>query len=150
MRLITKTTLLFLLLALAVFGIGGIITYNNVWKEVQQETDYALASQLRLTVKSLREGTAPEVLINKKVKIVPAKPAAEKRTKPVFSDTLAMHMQLKRMEQQRKATVVREVHGTWYQISITDVFIELEDVYEGVFFTHASHVSFPGSNLITI
>ena len=132
MRLITKTTLLYLLLALAVFSIGGVITYQNVRKTVQEETDYALMAVLRLTVKSMKEGTPPSSLENRKIRIEEITAPEAFSPRPVFSDTLAMHFQLERMEQQRKASIVREINGVWYRLSVTDVIIELHDVYDGV------------------
>ncbi|MEM1321296.1 MAG: HAMP domain-containing sensor histidine kinase [Bacteroidota bacterium] len=135
MRLITKTTLWYLLLALMVFGVGGWMTYTQVKKEVKRETDYSLRSNMRMLINAIKEGSPIEALRNSKVEIR----AIEAPTKPLeprgyFSDTLALHPSPKidALEPFRKLTAVRQINGQHYWISIIDVFIESDDMVQGV------------------
>ena len=132
MRLITKTTLLFLVLALIVFGIGGIVIYKGVQKEVARETDYALRYHLKVIVEGVEAGKPIEDYLGHKVRIQQLDGTPVEESKPVFTDTMAMHPQLDRMEIHRKLTVVKPLKGINYRIEIMDVFIETGDVFDGV------------------
>lgn len=132
MRLITKATLLFLIVALVVFGVGGIITYQMVVQEVQLETDYYLNETFKATVKGIRSGKSIEALDNEKVLITKLQGTNWPDTLPVYKDTIAEHFNLRRLEPHRNLTRVKEIDGNYYRISITDVLIELDDMYEGV------------------
>lgn len=132
MRLITKATLLFLVVALVVFGVGGIITYQMVVQEVQLETDYYLNETFKATVKGIRSGKSIEALDNKKVVITRLQGSNWPDTIPVYKDTIAEHFNLRRPEPHRNLTRTKEIDGIYYRISITDVLIELDDMYEGV------------------
>lgn len=132
MNLITKTTLFYLLVAMLVFGAGGVVTFYLVQKEVQKETDFALWDNLNELTEEVAEGVPLSFLKRGKVDIEDLG-AAPRDTFCIFSDTLAPHPYLEgKMEPYRKVTAVREVKGNYYQISITDVFIETDDIYEVV------------------
>ena len=133
MSLLTKTTLLFLVVALLVFGIGGVITYQLVKAEVQLETDYYLNETFKATVERIKEGLSIKVLENGKVRITVVEPSQVKDTLSHYRDTIAEHFNLHRLEPHRNLTRTKEIDGTFYKISITDVLIELDDMYEGVF-----------------
>ncbi|MCO6480968.1 MAG: HAMP domain-containing histidine kinase [Phaeodactylibacter sp.] len=132
MSLITKTTLFYLLVALLVFGAGGIVTFYLVQKEVQKETDFALWDNLNDITAEIEEGVPLAFLKRGKVDITDLGPLP-RDTFLTFSDTLAPHPYLQgQMEPFRKITAVREVGGRYYQVSITDVFIETDDIYDVV------------------
>lgn len=132
MRLITKAILLFLVVALLVFGVGGIVTYQMVVQEVQLETDYYLDETFKATVQGIQSGKAIEALDNEKVVITPLVGLNYPDTLPHYKDTIAEHFNLHRPEPHRNLTRIKEIDGTYYRISITDVLIELDDMYEGV------------------
>lgn len=132
MSLLTKATLLFLFVALVVFGVGGIITYQLVVQEVQLETDYYLNETLKATVKGIEAGKSIEALDNEKVLIIPLVGSNWPDTLTHYRDTIAEHFNLHRLEPHRNLTKVKAINGTYYRISITDVLIELDDMYEGV------------------
>lgn len=132
MRLITKAILLFLVVALLVFGVGGIVTYQMVVQEVQLETDYYLDETFKATVQGIQSGKAIEALDNEKVVITPLVGLSYPDTLPHYKDTIAEHFNLHRPEPHRNLTRIKEIDGTYYRISITDVLIELDDMYEGV------------------
>ncbi|MCB0633563.1 MAG: HAMP domain-containing sensor histidine kinase [Saprospiraceae bacterium] len=132
MSLLTKTILLFLVVALLVFGVGGIITYQLVVKEVKVETDYYLHETYKATIGGIRAGKPIEALDNEKVLITKLQGTNWTDTLSHYKDTLAEHFNLHRMEPHRNLTRIKEIDGTFYRISITDVLIELDDMYEGV------------------
>ncbi|MCB0569989.1 MAG: HAMP domain-containing histidine kinase [Phaeodactylibacter sp.] len=132
MNLITKATILYLLVALLVFGIGGVVAYVLVENEVRKETDFALRDNLNQLSEELAEGIPLSILRRGKVDI------AELGTIPrdtffIYSDTLAPHPYLEGvMEPYRKLTAVRKVGEEYYHFSITDVIIETDDIYDVV------------------
>lgn len=132
MRLIIKTTLLYLALAVVVFCIGGIVTYQMVNKEVALETDYELKYHFKSLLHSIREGHPIDPFRNDKIAIKEINTAFPIDTTVIFSDTIAMHPRLKRLEPHRKLTAVRQVNGQFYRFSMFEVIIEDDDVYEGV------------------
>ncbi|PHN05907.1 sensor histidine kinase [Flavilitoribacter nigricans] len=132
MRLLTKATLLFLVVALLVFGVGGIITYQMVVEEVQLETDWYLDETFKATVKGIRAGKSIEALDNEKVIITPLLGANWPDTMAHYKDTIAEHFNLRRLEPHRNLTKIKKIDDTYYRISITDVLIEVDDMYEGV------------------
>lgn len=132
MSLLTKTILLFLVVALLVFGVGGIITYRLVVEEVQSETDYYLHETFKATVRGIKAGKSIEALDNEKVLITRLEGNHWTDTLSHYKDTIAEHFNLHRMEPHRNLTRIKEIDGTYYRISITDVLIELDDMYEGV------------------
>jgi signal transduction histidine kinase len=130
MRIISKTTLYFLVIAVVVFTIGGFITFNLIRSEVDQETDFFLRSALINIENQIKNGVNSDELNSERVQIkkVDRGPATE----PVFSDTLAMHQFLKRLESHRKLTVTKEIDSQFYHISIFDILFEQDDIFESV------------------
>lgn len=132
MNLIIKTTLLYLLVAMLVFSIGGVVTYNMVQKEVKKETDYDLRYNYKQIVKAIEAGAPIELLKDDRVNITTLAAVSPKDMQRVFADTLASHPYLDRLEDQRMLTGVEEIDGKYYRITVMDVFIESDDIYEGV------------------
>lgn len=133
MSLIWKITLFYLLTAVLVFGLGGLMTYEVVKREIKKETDYALRHHLREIVENIEEDLPLELLRRSKVEIEALPPGLAQDTTYYFSDTLAAHSYLKGvMEPHRKLKVVKHIAGQDYQIAITDVLIERDDIYDVV------------------
>ena len=132
MTLLAKTTLFYLLVALLVFGVGGVVTYKMVKKEVEKETDYYLWGTYRQLVDAIRDGKPPRAFNNDKVQICELEDRAWTDTLAIFSDTLGNHFTLDRLEPHRKLTKIKNIDGTWYQFSLIDALIEPDDMYEGV------------------
>ncbi|MBK7874041.1 MAG: HAMP domain-containing histidine kinase [Saprospiraceae bacterium] len=132
MNLIVKTTLFYLVVALLVFSIGGVVTYHMVKKEVQKETDYDLRYNFKQIVKAIEAGAPIELLIDDRVNIIPVVNILPQDTLRVYADTLASHPYLDREERQRMLTSTEEINGKFYRITAMDVFIESDDIYEGV------------------
>ncbi len=134
MRLLLKVTLYYLAIALVVFGIGGIMTYNIFQKQIQRETDRYLISRLKGLQNSLINGESPTAFISKNVSIKEVNSTVEEM-KHSFKDTLANHPNphIDRLEQHRKLSAVRKIKDKTYKIEIFDVIVESDDIYSGVF-----------------
>ena len=132
MRLITKTTLLFILVSLIVFGVGGRISYSMIKKEVQNETDYFLSEHLRMLITAIEEGKSIEALENEKTAICKLNDENVVEQENQFKDTIAMHLILDRPEPHRKLETVRLINGEYYRISMFDVLIESDDMLDAV------------------
>lgn len=132
MRLITKATLLYLFIMSLVFSLGGVITYQTVMKAVARETGYSLAQNMYLLEDAIREGKPLDALQSSKTQITKVTSFQPSDTVYNFSDTMAMHPYWKRLEPHRKLTVTRKVDTAYYRFNMIDVFLETDDVSEGV------------------
>ena len=130
MRIITKTTLYFLVIAIVVFTVGGFITFNLIRNEVDKETDFFLREALVNLEHQIKNGATPDQLNSERVTIIKEDNGLE--TEVVFSDTLAMHQFLKRLEPHRKLTVTKEIDGQFYRINMIDILFEQDDIFESV------------------
>lgn len=132
MRLITKTTLFYLLIALLVFGIGGYLTYYAIKQEISLETDYEMVTDYRMLRAAIVSGKPIDALQNEKVSIKELTELNPLDTNYQFSDTLAFHPYWKRLEPYRQLKVSKEINGAYYKISIVDNFLEVDDMMDGV------------------
>ncbi len=132
LNLITKTTLAFLVLALAAFGIGRYIAVGMISQEVKKETEFSLIESYFQIARSIERGIDPASLENDKISISRLYALNPTDTQFVFADTLAMHPLLKRNEPFRQLKTNRFIAGEYYSISIMDVFMEADDIEEMV------------------
>ncbi len=134
MRLLSKTTMFYLLISVVVFGIGGIVAYNLISDEISKETDYYLDTLLDRIDRRLESWVERDIDVTRmnsdRVHILELPSGVQ--TDPVFSDTLALHPYLNQMEIMRKLTAVREIGGRTFQVVINDVIVEKDDIYESV------------------
>ncbi len=131
MRLIFKFTLLFLLISLGVFFLGGVITFQVVKKEIDLEQERFLKERLQSVTRMIERRQPTENLIRDKIQIYPLLKAGEE-TEIQYSDTIVMHSDLERLEPHIKLDVTREIKGKFYYISIHDLIIEDDDIVESV------------------
>ena len=135
MRLISKITLYYLGIAIVVFTLGGVITYNLISQEIAKETDYYLAGSLPTMeehiARAIRRGRGLERFNSNQVEVREVFDVTPYE-KPIFSDTVAMHPHINQMETMRKLKVVKEVEGKLLEIIMIDVFVEDSDIYESV------------------
>ncbi|MBK7938899.1 MAG: hypothetical protein IPJ82_18310 [Lewinellaceae bacterium] len=128
MSLLTKITILNLLLAFAAFGIGGVRVYHKFRFEVQRETDFTLMESFDQVEQIIRAGVPAADLQNRLMSIARVDTAGPADRKMVFADTLAQHPVLKRPELFRKLTVTREIDGQFYRFMLMNVVIEQSDI----------------------
>jgi signal transduction histidine kinase len=131
MRLISKALLWYLLLAVVVFGLGGIITFVLVKDAVEKETDYELSRNLRQIQRAIEKGQPTDLLENEMVKIYPLNQAPVEEDR-FYSDTLVYHARTERMENFRKLVAFRNVEERPYKIEIIDIYFEQDDIIEVV------------------
>lgn len=131
MRLIIKFTLLFLLVSLGVFFLGGVITYQVVKKEIDEEQERFLLERLDFFTSWIERRSPSEAFVRDKLSIIPLEMFTEE-TEVMFSDTVVMHSTLERLEPHIKLDVIREINGKLYKISIHDLIVEEDDIVESV------------------
>ncbi|MBT28281.1 MAG: hypothetical protein CMO01_01380 [Thalassobius sp.] len=131
MRLIFKITLVYLIITLFVFVLGAVITYQVIKREIDFEQQNFLRARLRETTRMIERRKLDHNFIREKFAIIPLNGEVEE--KPiVFSDTLFMHQDLKRIEPHLKLDVTRKIGERYYKISIYDLIIEADDIEDGV------------------
>lgn len=132
MRLLTKTTILYLLLSLIVFSIGGVVALKFIRSEVEKETDYALRDNYRDARRAIKSGVPIEALNTRKVRIDSVPLSEVSDTTGTFSDTLGPHPFLDEMEPYRKLTITKVIKGKAYRMEFQENFLEQDDSYEVV------------------
>lgn len=130
MNLIIRVTILFALVSLVVFFIGGVISFRIMMREVNAEQRHFLNERLDRVVRMIERRKPEDTLRLNKLIIVPLN-----ETRPegkIFSDTLVMHTQLERIEPHLKLNATKTINNRSYFISLYDVVIEPDDIQEGV------------------
>lgn len=135
MKLLLRTTLYYIIISFAVFSIGSIIIYNIFLNEIRKETDLYLIERFHTVLNILRSDNVPSTLEGFKLNIdtLNYTPESVGRSSFVFSDTMVMHMYLKRMENNRKLIGVANVDGRYLKLTLFDVIVESDDIMDGVF-----------------
>ncbi|NQZ75762.1 MAG: HAMP domain-containing histidine kinase [Ekhidna sp.] len=130
MNLIVRITIIFVVVSLVVFAIGGVISFNIMMGEVQYEQRRFLEERLD-RVENMIERRAPEDTIRWAKMIV--YPLADiQAEKMVFSDTLVLHAQLGRIEPHLRLDAIKNHNNRSYAISLYDVIIEEDDIRDGL------------------
>ncbi|WP_020526682.1 sensor histidine kinase [Flexithrix dorotheae] len=130
MNLLLKTTLYYLIIALAVFGIGIWITFSVIKKDVDLETDRYLWEKHKDITQAISRGVAVTDINNEKINISLLEGNNLQAVKPYFSDTIVQHRILKREEPHRKLNAIEKINDQFYQITLYDVILETDDIYE--------------------
>ncbi len=129
MRLLTKTTLWYLVFALIMFSIGGVIAISTVRTVVNRETDYELKRSLR----QIRDAAAMENGIwvlneNPNISIREFPPGQIIRQDTILKDTLIFLKRTDRVEAYRKLITNTKIEDKFYHIEISNIFIEEGDI----------------------
>ena len=134
MKLLLKTSLLYLLIILMVFIVGSIVTYDIFEHEIQIETDHFLAERFHAVHEDLLSAEPARAYPGEKLLIdtLHFQPAATGKASFCFSDTLVMHQQLRRMEEHRKLIGYAQVNDTYLQLTFYDLIVERDDIMDGV------------------
>ncbi|MEP1033102.1 HAMP domain-containing sensor histidine kinase [Ekhidna sp.] len=130
MNLIVRITILFVLVSLIVFLIGGVISFNVMMDEVNSEQERFLIERLDRMHTRIEKRPQKDTLKWTKLMVIPL---AEYQVERVtFSDTLVVHSQLDRLEPHLKLDAIRNINGTSYQIILYDIIVEADDIKEGL------------------
>ena len=133
MRLIAKATAYYLATSILALGVGGVVAYNLIESEIQKETEYELFGSLERIEERIDRLLSRDMELdrmNSDQLLVQETIGPESEAQ--FSDTLAMHPRLERLERMRKLSTVREVQGRFFRIELIDVLVEDSDIYESV------------------
>ena len=134
MRLLIKTSLVYMLITLVVFIIGSTITYNIFQRQIVRETDRYLVEKYFAAVNGLRAGEHASAYAGQKTVIDTLLQAPEllDRASFSFSDTIVWHKWLKRMESNRKLVANTRIDEQLLKITTYDVIVESDDIQYGV------------------
>ena len=134
MKLLLKTSLLYLLIIMVVFSLGSIITFDIFEDEIKTETDKFLKERFYMMHESLLAGEPAHPYPGEKLIIdtLNYQPELTGKASFQFSDTLAMHKYLKRMEDHRKLVGYAQVDDTYLRVTLYDVIVEKDDIMDGV------------------
>lgn len=129
MRLLTKTTLWYLVFALIMFTIGGMIALSMVRTVVNRETDYELSTTLRQIRNASSLDNGLEVFNNNNsISIREFPPGAVVKMDTIFKDTLIYLKRTDRVEPFRKLITNTKLNDKYYHIEISNIFIEEGDI----------------------
>jgi len=131
MRLILKITIIYLLISLVVFLLGGLITFEVINREVDFEQKGFLRERLTSVSHMIEHRHLDHPIVRDKIAVYPLTEHHED-TEIVYSDTLVMHATLQRMEPHVKLDVIKNINDRSYKISIYDLIIEQDDIADGV------------------
>lgn len=130
MNLIVRITILFVLVSLIVFLVGGVISFNVMMREVNMEQERFLTERLDRMLTRIERRPPRDTLRWTKMKVIPLDQYHEEMKS--FSDTLVMHSQLERLEPHLQLEAIRNIDGKSYKIILYDIIIEADDIREGV------------------
>lgn len=131
MRLIIKITIIYALIAFFVFLIGGYINYTVMSREIDKEQRFFLNDRLKHTVTWIEKRNLDKPFERNKLKITPL-PELVEETNNIYSDTLALHEDLQRIEPHIKLDVIKNINGRSYKIMLYDLIIESDDIEDVV------------------
>lgn len=129
MRLLTKTTLWYLVFALIMFTVGGLIAMSMVRTVVNQETDYELSTTLRQIRNAASFENGLEIFNkSKSIKIREFPEGAVIKPDTIFKDTLIYLKRTDRVESFRKLITNTQLEDKFYHIEISNIFLEEGDI----------------------
>ncbi len=130
MRLISKTTLLYLLLAFIVFSLGGVISLEQFKKAVSQETDYELMGAYFRTKEEVKKGNVDAIVTSKYLEIMPLESNFQYDTTQAFTlrDTNIYLKRTEQIETFRKLIGFVSHGDQHYRVEIIDIFFEDADL----------------------
>lgn len=138
MKLITKTSLYYLLLSIPMLILSGFISYFIITKEVKDSNNELLLNRKKLIEKYLIDNDtialsliikSKEAQINKIVQ-----PNYENGAKTFFSDTLIYDKNEKELASNRMITSIMQIRNENYQIKIWRSTLEFNELFEGIFY----------------
>ncbi len=134
MKLINKFILVYLLISLFVFSLGGVISFYTFSTVNDSETDAELWGQTHQVSKLLKRGTSSEALSeDREMNIKILKDTTDLQISTVYKDTTDYHHASRAVIPYRKITAVRKINDVWYQIEIHNSLLEPEDTFIGAF-----------------
>lgn len=131
MRLLTKVTILYLLIALLVFAVGGVMAYYIIMAEIEAEHRRFLRRRLDRTAELIQRGEKIHDYDGEKLKVVALGDQGEERDY-WSSDTMVWHRYLEREEMHYKVSTVKKIRDQYYYLETYDVIVESDDISDAV------------------
>ncbi|MEP5105501.1 MAG: HAMP domain-containing sensor histidine kinase, partial [Ekhidna sp.] len=125
-----RITILFVIVSLFVFLLGGVISFNVMMREVNYEQQRFLMERLERMESRLARRPVQDSLQWAKLTVIRLDDRVEESTS--FSDTIVIHSQLEREELHLKLDAIRNIDDVSYKISLYDIIIESDDIREGL------------------
>ncbi|MDX2249549.1 MAG: HAMP domain-containing sensor histidine kinase [Bacteroidia bacterium] len=132
MKLLVKLTFYYLVITLVIFGLGGVMTFNIIRQTVVLELDRYLRHELRKVYAAIEQDVPINALNRSNLQILQLQEDNPIETGITMTDTVVYHIYLKRNEPNRKATVIKEIKGNYYHITIFDQIVEDDDIYDSL------------------
>jgi signal transduction histidine kinase len=130
MNLVVRITLLFVMVALVVFIVGGVISYGVMMREVNLEQERFLLGRLDKVESYISRRPPKDTVTRNDLLIIPLQQLHKERVE--FRDTIVIHAQLQRPEPHLKLNAIKNVDGRSYFVSLYDVIIEPDDILDAV------------------
>lgn len=121
----------YILITTIVFLIGGVIAFQIMNREVQNEQKWYLGERMPSIIKYLERRQPENNVIRDKMIIMPLLDSVPELN-PVYSDTMVMHTTLQRMEPHMKLEAVKNIKGRSYRIILYDLVVESDDIEDVV------------------
>lgn len=130
MKLLTRTTLIYVCITLVVFAFGSLLFYSFLSSLVIEEATEALEARKQLVIRALdTDSVVYNTALNNDIVI--------KETAGEFSDRLTDTTIFQELEKEeapyRLLTFHHLIHGRHYAVSIRSAVLESDDLIEGVF-----------------
>jgi signal transduction histidine kinase len=134
MKLLNLLTSVYLIITMLALLIGGYFIYKKLEAEIDFELGMELDRQIEAYAERIRQGVAPEALVNERLEIIelPYNLEVEELS---LNDTIAYHDPLSKDEKQLKASRSFKIGNQHFRISYYNLVIEAEDITETVVFT---------------
>jgi signal transduction histidine kinase len=132
MRLLTRTTLYYFFISIAVFGIGSLVAYWIISDISDKDLNEFFERREAQTVERIQEGDVPPE--NKRTRdFIRKLEKAPASLKPTFKDTT---FYFGRWETHvRRKSIIRLINGEYYQINIYKSIKETDDELESALYT---------------
>lgn len=128
MRIALQSILWYFLLAIFVFGLGGMIAFVLVSDAVRVETDYELLGRLYQTKRALRDGAPIRYINNSNVHVSVLDKDLQIQRDSFYQDTIIYLRRTGREESFRKLVAFQPINNQNYRIEIVDIIFEQEDI----------------------
>jgi signal transduction histidine kinase len=137
MKLITKTSLYYLILSVPILILSGFICFHVITREVKESNDDLLLNRKIQVEQYLQNNDTVSlnlIIKSKEVQIIKINQANFKdNTNPIFSDTLILDVKENEMAPNRMITSPVKVRNANYQVKIWRTTLEYDELLKGIF-----------------
>ena len=134
MKLLTKTSLLYLVVSLIVFSLTGCLIYSSLAEAISEEVDEELHRELAVTKGFLKECPHPESLDFPLLRLYPLAAPMQNEKEVIFSDSLYKEADGDEVEfaPYRVMRFEQQIGSQWYAVELSRAVVEKEDLSEAI------------------